>query len=114
MEALICKNCGGHINRNIMKCEYCGTQYKIENDQFIRVETFQNPVRVYQSEMFIHQDAIDNIPGEDLADIAIKNLSSNLAEAIAPNMDIKTEYDPYMMRQRISARVRIVEPKHMF
>ena len=46
--------------------------------------------------------------------MAIRQLSRNLAEAIAPNMEMRTEYDPMYCHQRISARVRIVEPKYMF
>lgn len=39
MEAMICKNCGGHINPRTYKCDYCDTQYKRDNDpNIIRVE----------------------------------------------------------------------------
>lgn len=28
--ALMCKNCGAHLNPTTLKCEYCDTQYVIE------------------------------------------------------------------------------------
>lgn len=114
MEALICKNCGAAINPSTMKCEYCGTQYKRDHEQIIKVETYQNPCKVYKTQMMIPEEEIKHLGEEEIAKIAINTLSRNLAEAIKPNMEIHQEYDPMNMHQVITARVRIVEPKYVF
>lgn len=115
MKPMICECCGGQINlaRNI--CEYCGTQYKTyDYENVIRVETFSNPVKVYKSQIEIPREAIISA-GEELASKqAIRMLSRNLADAIAENMELETQYNIMDNTQRISARVRIVEPKYMF
>lgn len=115
MEKLECKNCGGVINPNTYTCEYCGTKYKRDyNDQIVRIEHFQNPVRVYTSQVILPKDQIDCMGTENVSKVAIAKLSRNLADAIAENMELYTEYDPYYMQQKITARIRIVEPKYMF
>lgn len=114
MKKLICKCCGGKINSSTYRCEYCGTQYEKHQDNIIRIETYQNPCRVYKAQMYMRNDEIEMLGKENASEIAIKQLSRNLAEAIEPNLEIVTEYDPLLMSQKISARVRIVEPKYIF
>lgn len=114
MKKLICECCNGKINPNTLRCEYCGTQYKKDEDNTIRIERFENPCRVYKTQICIPVSEIEMLGNENASQIVIKQLSRNLADAIAPNMEIQTEYDPCFMMQRISARVRIVEPKYMF
>lgn len=109
-----CECCGGRINPSTYRCEYCGTQYKREYDGLMRIETYQNPCKVYASEINVPMEEIKAYGEEEVSKMAIRQLSRNLAEAIAPNMEMQTEYDPMYCRQRISARVRIVEPKYMF
>lgn len=114
IKKLICECCGGKINPKTYQCEYCGTCYKREHDEVLRIETYQNPCKVYESKIEISHEAIKAYGEEEVSKMAIRQLSRNLAEAIAPNMEMRTEYDPMYCQQRISARVRIVEPKYMF
>ena len=114
MEEMKCKNCGATINPHTMKCEYCGTQYKRDCDNVLRIETFQNPCKVYKSQICIPIEHIKYMGEEESAKIAVKQLSRNLAEAIAPNMEMVSEYDPIDMQQKITVMVRIIEPKYRF
>lgn len=114
IKQLKCECCGGRINPKTYQCEYCGTQYKREYDELMRIETYQNPCKVYTSEISIPMEEIRCLGEEEVSKIAIQQLSRNLAEAIAPNMEMRTEYNPMYHQQRISARVRIVEPKYIF
>lgn len=114
MKNLKCPNCGAPIKQNSCKCEYCGSQFENNNGNLIRIETFQNPCKVYETSMCVPVEEIRAYGEEKISEFAINRLSRNLAEAIAPNLELHTEYDPGLMSQRISARVRIVEPKYMF
>lgn len=114
MTKLNCPNCGAPIKQNSCKCEYCGTQFENHNGNLIKIETFKNPCKVYKTEIPIPDHVIKQLGEKEVSDLVIKQLSANLADAIAPNMELQTEYDPIAMTQRISARVRIVEPKYMF
>lgn len=114
MKELKCKNCGAPINPQTLRCEYCGTQYKRDYDNVLRIETYQSPCRTYKTQMVIPKEEIKYLGQETVSEIAIKQLSRNLAEAIAPNMELHTEYDPCYMQQKITARVRIVEPNYRF
>lgn len=113
MKKLNCPNCGAPVD-NSCKCHYCGTQYERNNDNLIRIETFQNPCKVYQSQIMIPMEDVYKIGEERTSKIAIRQLSRNLADAIAPNMEMCVETDPRACAQRITAKVRIVEPKYIF
>lgn len=114
MKKLICECCGAPINPKTYKCEYCGTQYKLETDEVIRVETFHNPIKVYKSKIEIPYEGIEAMGKEHTSKYAIHHLSRNLADAIAENMELHCSNDPFSRVQKITARVRIVEPKYMF
>lgn len=114
MKNLTCTQCGGQIDRDRMTCPYCGTKYKLEyDDHVIRVETFQNPVKIYKSTIEIPEYEISRAP-EEMSKYVIDCLAHNLADAFKENMEIETVYNPSEMVQKISARVRIIEPKHLF
>lgn len=114
MTKMQCSNCRGNINHKSMRCEYCGTQYKLDEcENVIKVETFSNPIKIYGSEINIPYEYAKQDPN-GMSKYAINQLSRNLADAIAENMEINLEYDPIHMQQHITARVRIVKPKHIF
>lgn len=114
MKPMICECCGASINRKRMICEYCGTSYKDDSIQRIMVENYQNPCRVLASRIEIPIDQIKIIGSEKASDFAVKQLSRNLAEAIAPLMTLEAEYHPMTNAQIVTAKVRIVEPEYMF
>lgn len=114
MKKMQCSNCGGRINPRTYRCEYCGTQYRDEIDQVVRVETYTNPIRVYKSQMMVNDYEMNAVGHEEIARFAVNNLARNLADAIAENMEVETTYDPRLMSHRMTAKIRIVEPKYLF
>lgn len=110
---LQCECCGGTINSATGVCEYCGMRYKIEEEQLVRVETYHNPIRTYKALQEIPQEFMQIDP-EKASQHTVKMLARNLADAIAECMDLSTEYDPRRCVQRVTARIRIVEPKYHF
>ena len=118
MKNLKCECCGASLKINPYFddyfCDYCGSKYKANNEGVIRIETYQNPVRTLMAKMYMTDDAVKGIGEEKAAEYSIKNLSSNLAESLAPMLTIEKEYDPQYMRHIITAKVRVVEPDYRF
>ena len=104
-----CSCCGGNINRATMICEYCGTRYKEEYGNVLRVETFQNPVRTLASRVVVDDFAMRTSP-QEYSEFAIKQLARQFAECIAPYMDIQYSFDNRTRISRLDARIKIVEP----
>lgn len=121
MKNMKCECCGAPLKINPLSiycegyiCEYCGSKYKAYNEGVIRIETYQNPVRILMARTYVADDAVKYIGEEKAAEYSIKNLSRNLAESLAPMLTIEKEYDPKCMRHIITAKVRVVEPNYRF
>ena len=121
MKNLKCEYCGAPLKINPLSiyyegyiCDYCGSKYKADNEGVIRIETYQNPVRTLIAKTYVSDDVVKGIGEEKAAEYSIKNLSSNLAESLAPMLTIEKEYDPQYMRHIITAKVRVVEPDYRF
>ena len=110
MKEYICTHCGGHILPHNMKCEYCGTQYKFENDQIFRIETYQNPVETFTAAEVIPMEMMNVLGPEKAGEMAMRHLTNKLAQCIAPMMRVDTELDYKTCSQRIRATVKIVRP----
>ena len=115
MKAMICTVCGAAINPEKMMCEYCGTYYeKDKDDNVVKIETYQNPIKVYKSEVNIPQEYVYYCDSKEISKLAIEQLSHNLADAIAENMEVDVRYNPIYECQRVTAKIRIIEPKYLF
>lgn len=116
LKPLTCTNCAGTINRATMTCEYCGTKFESlyrNNELFMGVEHQSSPVRVLQSQTSIPAELLrDDCMG--VTNYAMSEIRQQLAKALEDCMEITTEYNPYEMRQVITARVRVLEPKYRF
>lgn len=111
MNKYVCPCCGGRINQASMTCEYCGTGFKKEHDNLIRVETFQNPVVTLGKSIRVNHRDMYTSP-EQMSEWAIKTLARDFAEAIAPYMDIEYRFDPFEAGNILDARIKIVNPIH--
>ena len=121
MKKLKCECCGAPLKINPISiyyegyiCDYCGSKYKADNEGVIRIETYQNPVRILMARTYVTDDVTKGIGEEKAAEYSIKNLTRNLAESLAPMLTIEKEYDPQCMRHIITAKVRVVEPDYRF
>ena len=109
MNKYVCDCCGGQINPYTMKCDYCGTQYKKENEQVFRIETFQGRVQTFKSAYNITDEYLVRHPKE-ASELAIRHVANQLADIIAPYCEYEVEDDPIIRQKRIYARIKIVEP----
>lgn len=106
----ICECCGGQIDFVTLKCNYCGTQYKDENNSIIRIETFHNPIKQYTAECIIPEYIARK---EDTSGYILNELAHQLARKLVENMDIQIaeDYDIQNMNIRVRGRVRVVVPE---
>ena len=104
-----CSCCGGNINRATMTCEYCGTQYKNEYGNVLRVETFQNPVRTLGCKRMLDRQVLMNNP-QEYSEYAIRSLAGQFAEAIAPYMYLESSLDYKTGQIILDAKIKVVEP----
>lgn len=90
-EAYICDRCGGHINRATMQCEYCGTRFREENDNVIRIETFRNPVREFSVKAVIPDFYVREMGCEAASRICMNELTQKMAECLPQLMNVRVE-----------------------
>lgn len=120
MKLLKCECCGGSLRSDILtvkgyyRCEYCGSLYKDDNESVIRIETYSNPIKTFKTSYELDENVIKSIGSENASEVVLGHLKRNLADAIAECMDVHTEYNPERMTQYITARVRMIDPKHRF
>lgn len=118
MKELTCKNCGGQINPNTHKCDFCGTYYYEEvtyeivreNDDF---QTLAAHIEVpFRGRCDMPSEISKDISEAD-SHMAIDSLREQIADAILPFMDINVGYpDPGRMCVPIVGRVRIKPREH--
>ena len=104
-----CSCCGANINKITMICEYCGTQYKEESGNVIKIETFTNPVRTLASKMVIDNFALTMNPVE-YSEYAIKKLAVKFAECLVPFMNIQSSIDPCTDHVILDAKIKVIDP----
>ena len=112
MEKYVCDCCGGTINPLTLTCEYCGTKYKRNDDDWakpIRIETYRNPVNTYTACVKVDRYDVQNDP-TTTSRIAVEELSHELAKSIAPNMVVETQRDIYSGGYLVYGTVRVVKP----
>ncbi len=110
MKKYICDCCGGQINRATMKCEYCGTAYREEYDNVIRLETYHNPVREYTAKVIVPEEMVDSIGPEKSSEYIIDRLAMELSKAIRENMVIVSRADPFRNTQEVAGYIKMIHP----
>lgn len=93
-----------------MTCEYCGTTYKKDYNDVIRIESFQNPVRTIAATVAFDRYEKEMIKN-DIGEFARREIASKIAEEISGLMQYQCEYLPEYMQYRITGMARIVIPK---
>lgn len=124
LKNLKCECCGAPLRMSIYDehtyiCEYCNSKYEVKNENtplqsVIRIETYQNPVRTLMSRMEIPDEELRAIGEERIAEVAMRNLTRNLAESLAPMMRLESQHDSLHRCQVITAKVRVVEADYRF
>lgn len=118
MKAMICTQCGGQINPETHKCEFCGVYYKEE--VAIEVVGERDDYKTISAYVTVPYHRGFGAPSELSQDIAerdsycaIENIRQSLAEAILPFIDITVGMpDLRSMTVPIAGRVRVKKIEH--
>ena len=116
IQPLTCPNCGGSVNRSRMICEYCGTQFKCdENTQVLRIESYTHPTRVFSAEAIIPEEMHALAP-EAVIPYAKNELAEKMVNALLQGnmIEFRSEMDWKRCQQIISARLRVLDPNYRF
>lgn len=118
LKPLICPNCGGKINAARMKCEYCGTEFRCDDDGVlkIRYESVPCKTQVLGVSINVPKDmAIRMYDEAMLRGYVMDEMTYRLAKALAPMMDIAVQADnPLSDSVVVRGRVRVIRPNYRF
>lgn len=112
MKRYTCDCCGGTINLVTGKCEYCGTQYEIRNNQVFRIETFQNPVHTIVAAATLEQHDIYALGLENASKIAVEQITQRLAEGLAPFIKVYHNFDIETFHHKFVGELKVVIPSN--
>ena len=113
MKALVCERCGGAINPVTLKCEYCGTHYKDDEQPFI-LHVERPGIEVLSASFRIHNDQISAYDEEILTAYTKNEITHKLVEAISKHIEFIVQEDPIMNHHVVTGRIRIVPPGYKF
>lgn len=112
-----CPNCGKMLTltdarNSIMKCEACGSEYKIEDDHKII------PYYVHQVPYDTHEIACCSyvpwefvrVDPEAAMNVTLQHMAKDMAEKILPFIEVTSSLDPWDMRYRLDAILRVHVP----
>lgn len=115
LKALICKRCGGEIDRHDMKCHYCGTYYIYENVSTKSVIKVDVPgVEVLQKKIAIPNNALFAMPQGEMVDYARKSICESISESLSPYIEFYSENDIATLETIVMGRLRVVRPDYRF
>lgn len=115
LEPLVCKCCGGHIDRKTLKCSFCGVEYRDHGQTEIR--TVERPCEVLCAEMSIDRRTLAyRADDKGYSEFIVRELSRGLADELVKYMEIdkEFEYDPLRDCRIIRARCRVLHPGYKF
>ena len=107
MKELKCPNCGAPINRETMRCDYCGAVFKCDVDHPFIYQIEHPKIVPLKTVMRVDRRiATMDGYGRCVAD----SVAHSLAEQMVKYMDVITQDDPMRDEVIVSARVRVVPP----
>ena len=119
-DALRCDYCGGHINPNTYKCEYCGTQYVKPRGGCapleMKVVAVQAPVETLAVNMRIPMDRAMKMEdrGVPIEKFIRRDFAEQIAERITDSIEIYEDFDIRGYEKTYTARLRVVKPDFRF
>lgn len=105
-----CPNCGAPINKETLHCDYCGSEFRWD-EQHVRLITIRDPrVLTFKARADIVAEALDALGESGAAEYAKDMLCEGMVEAVKENMEIYSDYDPCLNVFRCAGVLRLVPP----
>ena len=110
MKPFICECCGGQVDPAAMKCEYCGTTYRLdENYKPIMIQTYMAPIHTFGMKTKI--DPIDfSLYGRNYTDMVVREISKGLAERLLPYIEYRIQPNFEGPGLDLYSTIRVCEP----
>ena len=112
LEKYKCECCGGNINPVTLKCEYCGTQYKDNNERVFRVEHYSSPIKTISMQIYVDEYELNMFSPEQISEHVVRDLSYEIAKVIAPFCNFSVENDIRRFGKKVIATCKIVQPNN--
>lgn len=114
LKPLVCERCGGSIERKIMRCPYCGTEYAY-NDNRIQVRFIER--RKPGEQVICVQAALDSSmlvrDPEGATEFVLEEMRQQMADSLLAFMKISTCDNPAMNAKIIRGVVRVIDPEYI-
>lgn len=117
LKPLICPNCGGKVNAARMKCEYCGTEFRRDDDGVlkIRYESIPYNTQVLGVSVNVPKDRMMYIDDDSaIREFVMDEMTRRLAQALVPMMDITVQDDPHFNSVVVRGRVQVIRPDYRY
>ena len=118
LKALICKRCGGALDRVTLKCPYCGTYHKWNPDygmlKATRIVVDRPGIEVLQKKIAISNDALLAMPQGEAVDYAQRSICESISESLNPYIEFYSERDIVTLDTIVMGRLRVVKPDYRF
>lgn len=113
LKPYICTQCGGQVDRLTLTCEMCGTKFK-EDDGAIRFECVRPGVHVLGMRRELDDEAVRMLPPKEVAELVMQDICRELAQCIAPYVDVKYMDNPVRCTKDVYAKVRVLDRTFVF
>lgn len=114
LKALICTKCGGRINRGTMECMYCGTQYKLDDQEVLHIARFDPKMDVLGCTVTLGSELMDIMGETEFCEVALKTLAEKMARQMLPLTTIRWSMDPLHRQVHLQGKIRAIRPDERF
>ena len=114
MEQLKCPNCGGNVDRVRMTCPYCGTQFKKDEPDVLRIATYTPGTEVLKSYIVLDEMVFNQLGRENASEMIVREMSRKIADALIPFMEVEVQHDLRRLEAHVCSRVRVLRPDYRF
>ena len=110
-----CANCGKMLPASrvgIVKCECCGSEYRIEDNYTLRplkVEQLPFNVQILRGQTEIPREFLQYDP-QGVFESSLHRMAEQMAEKLMPLMQLDLQYDPMRMHYIIGSQIRVAYP----
>lgn len=110
LTALICKGCGGQIDKDTLVCRACGTQYKWdENNRLITVTEYQRKLIYINGSISVPAYIVAKDP-QLAMEMTLTEVAREMVKKIMPLIEFRTQYEPKTFSYITSARIGVADP----
>ena len=112
LEPYICPQCGGKVNSARMVCEYCGAQFK-QQQEVVKIIAERPGIHTLSAGVAISDEALNVLGPEKASEMALHEIAKKMSKCIMPFISIQTSDNELWLEntRTVRGRLRVVDPK---